>query len=179
MNSFVFRDIINRILDTEHIDLTTLALKANANRSYLSKVKNSVDELEIGPTILRKVKRAFPSYFDGNNENNIAEENNEPTPMQIFHLLAKTLESHGRILDRIDEKVAREDTQARIETNSIEILAGVRSLSIRQKRAIAENKHDLAELKSQTPRPNRGLNKKSGQTDGVGKKQGRKPPSGS
>lgn len=186
MNSFDFGDIVKRILADERIDLAELARKSDANRSYLSKVVNSKKELTIGVKVLGKVKRSFPGYFPLNNESDangvhvanalLIGKTEEPSAMQIFHLLAKTLESHGRILDRIDEKMARADAQARIETNSIEILAGVRSLSIRQKRAIAENKKDLSELKSAKHPRGRGSSKKSGQTDGVGKRQDKKPP---
>lgn len=97
---------------------------------------------------------------------------------ELYAMFMRVTEMQTGILRSIESKMARADAQARIETNSIEILAGVKTLSIRQKQAIAENKKDLSELKSQNGSPNRGSSKKSGQIDGVGNGRGKKPRAG-
>lgn len=70
MNSFDLRDIVNDIMEKEEIDLTTLASTAKANRSYLSKLVNSVEEMKVGPKVKAKIHKAFPAYFPENNTNN-------------------------------------------------------------------------------------------------------------
>jgi hypothetical protein len=71
--------------------------------------------------------------------------------------------------------MAKEVLQKDIASNLTETLAGVLSLSKRQKGAIAEFRQDLDELKSLISRQTRGSGKKSRETDGEGKKQGKIP----
>lgn len=147
MNSFVFRDIINSILDTEHIDLTTLASKAGADRSYLSKVKNSTKERDIGPAVIGKVKRAFPHYFEENNKNNATKGSNEPTPMQILAILAEAFKAQTEIVKSIEKNMARQESQARMETNLNRVFGGLETVGERQGHAIKQILGDLAEIK--------------------------------
>lgn len=175
MNSFAFRDIINGILDAERIDLTALALKANADRSYISKVINSKKKLEVGAKVIGKISRAFPEYFKKNNENNMPVSDGEPTPMQIFHLLAKTLDSHGRILDRIENKMAKEDTLARMEISLTRTLAGALTVSKGQVDAMKEIRDLFSQVLAQKKPPSEGADKSQRRTDGGAEKKGKNP----
>lgn len=70
MDSLELKEIINEIMEAENLDLTGIAGKARADRSYLSKLINSPEPLKVGPRIKTKMQRAFPSYFSENNKNN-------------------------------------------------------------------------------------------------------------
>lgn len=109
------------------------------------------------------------------------ESEEDGTTRQILLTLAEAFKAQTEILRDMRKEMARESTQAivkeiveKTDANSIEILAGVRSLSKRQKQAIADVRRDLAELKShvdQNPDSGRNLRR----TDGEGKKRGIQP----
>jgi|GEM_PF-4517342 len=65
-----FKEIFNRIMESERMDVTAIAKKAKADRSYLSKLINSNESKRVGPRIMTKMQRAFPKYFEENNKNN-------------------------------------------------------------------------------------------------------------
>lgn len=92
---------------------------------------------------------------------------------QLFQMFLHVSAAQTAILDRIESKMAREDTQAKIAANSLESLAGVLSLSIRQKQAIAEFRKAFEELKSQRSLQPPDSGRKVRETDGVRKKTGR------
>lgn len=101
------------------------------------------------------------------------------TADQLFHMYMKAMERQDGIMESqltllrsIEGKMAREETQARIEASSIESLAGILSMSQRQKQAIAEFRKDFEELRSQDSQP-RGSGRKSRESDGAGEKRGK------
>jgi len=104
------------------------------------------------------------------------EKYDEPTAMQIFHLLAKTLDSHGRILESIESKMAQEQTQAmivksveRIDSNLIETLTGVEFVSKMQLQPMLDLlKKGGADKKDHA----KDAGKKSDETNGDGHKSG-------
>lgn len=175
MNSFDFRNIVNEIMDKEKMDLVTVAAKANADRSYLSKLINSKEPLTVGPKVIGKIERAFPNYFDGNDANNIRKERAEPTPMQILAVLAEAFRTQAEILRSIESKMARADALATVDTNLIRTLAVVESARIVQDRSQIELLDHLRKLSSGTAPPSQAEGRKSRQKNGDGQKRGKSP----
>lgn len=152
MDSFELKNIVDLIMQDESIDLTALAKKANGDRSYLSKLVNSKKKLKVGPKIEAKIKKAFPGYFPENNTNNITKIDDQA--MQILNLLAKAYDKQAEtiniqtgILEGIKKEMARELTQARIESNLQKVFGGLETIGDRQGHAIKQILLDLDELK--------------------------------
>lgn len=131
MDSFELKEIVNNLLDKENIDLTGFAAKVKADRSYLSKLVNSTKRLMVGPKILEKLLKAYPSYFDKNNTNNALPRplnKDEPTAMQILSVLTNTINNQteayrehtaalkvqAELMAAIRNEMAQELTQAKI-----------------------------------------------------------------
>ena len=63
-------DIIDEMKKTGVADVTEIADKTGANRSYLSKFINGDPEKPVTPSLLRKLEKAYPFVFFKNNKNN-------------------------------------------------------------------------------------------------------------
>ena len=115
-----------------------------------------------------------PDYNEKYEENSNLGSENRFTAEQLFAMFMEVSGKQTAILQSIENKMAREDTLADVKTNSIELLAGVRSLSRRQKDAIKQMQRDLAELKSQKDHPSEGSGKSLDQNGGGEKKSGKR-----
>lgn len=129
MDSKKFGIIVNNILDKEAIDLTTFATKCNVNRSYISKLINSVKPLTVGVKVQGKVKKQFPTYFGENHENN-ATHTFESLLVQLMQKQNQLMDMQNRLLkdtvDPVKEKINN------IEATTETIWNGLQDVSARQ-----------------------------------------------
>lgn len=70
MTSLVLKEIINKILAEEPTNLVKMAEKARLNRSNLQMIKKSKVPKEVAYLTVNKLRKAFPSYFQEQTENN-------------------------------------------------------------------------------------------------------------
>lgn len=65
MDSYKLKNIIQKIQTGEGIDLSAIAKKAEVNRSYLSTLINSEDKKDATDSLIGKLTKAYPAYFNG------------------------------------------------------------------------------------------------------------------
>ena len=69
MNSLLLKEIIEDILEKEDITLSKLASITKANRTHLSKLRNSEVELPVTANLMNKIKKHYSTYFPENQQN--------------------------------------------------------------------------------------------------------------
>ena len=69
MNSLLLKEIIEQILEKEDITLSQLASNTKANRTHLSKLRNSKEDLPVTQNLINKISRRYPDYFAQNGQN--------------------------------------------------------------------------------------------------------------
>lgn len=94
---------------------------------------------------------------------------------QIFALFLEVSKAQTAILNNIESKMARGDTQATMDANLKRTLAGVLTLSKDHEDAMKEIRDLFLQAKIPRKGPSRGGGKGRGQTDGRSEKTGKNP----
>lgn len=143
MDSKKFGIIVNNILDKEAIDLTTFATKCNVDRSYISKLINSVKPLTVGVKVQGKVKKQFPTYFGENHENN-ATPTFESLLVQLMQKQNQLMDMQNRLLkdtvDPVKEKINN------IDSTTQSLMSGLYNVATRQRADRETQLRSLARL---------------------------------
>lgn len=100
-------------------------------------------------------------------------EEKEPSMKDVLMVIAEGYKAQVETVKNIESGMARERTLANVAANSIEILAGVRSLSKRQKSVMKEIQQGFELLKSHTVPQSQDSNRNLGRNGGEAKKRGK------
>lgn len=103
----------------------------------------------IKPTAWRQFQEKFlKTPVGGSSEiSKEALKEGEPTPMQILAILAEAFKAQTEIVKSIEKNMARQESQARMETNLNRVFGGLETVGDRQGHAIKQILGELAEIK--------------------------------
>ncbi len=96
MDSLKLKNIIQKIQTAEGVNLSAIAKKAEVNRSYLSTLINSEEPQDATDSLIGKLTKAYPAYFNGQQK---------PTD-EIKEVLANLRELRGYAIAILTEQQA-------------------------------------------------------------------------
>lgn len=138
------------------------ALSVGADPSFFAKIMKGERPLTdlIADAVSKKYGVSLEWVLSGTGEMKLEKAHSsvpslaEPSPMQILATLAEAFKDQARafaaqadVLKSIENKMAQENTQARIDTNLKKVFAGIETIGEIQGQAIKKILADLAEIK--------------------------------